>query len=230
MRLGFAMGLVAVFLSVTASVWAGPLERRGDFWERYAPTADISGSPVLGLVAIRAGETLPSGIAAAIPASWEEQMVCARMVSSDGRYGSYSAFWVPLGWRGEIAELEIPTEHLAELNALDEMELGVAVSLNDCAEQPEMLRIVPAAWGSTGLGAELRLLINSFRADEAYLYFASENLDVDCEPVSTDARTAFDMVCPIPSALTGAGTVEVELNRVRRGAIMGSVYFTVELP
>lgn len=230
MRLSFAMGLVAVFLSGTVPVWAEPLEIRGDLWERYAPSADISGSPVLGLVAIRAGEMAPSGIVAAIPASWEGQTVCARMVSSDGRYDAYRAFGVPAGWEGGVAELDIPTQHLTQLNALDEMELGVAVSMDDCAEQPETLRIVPAAWGSTGLGGELRLLINSFRADEAYLYFSSHNLDVDCAPVATEARTAFDMVCPIPSELAGAGTVEAELNRVRRGAVMGSVYFTVDLP
>lgn len=232
MRRGFAMGIIAVFtLAGSLAGRAEPLEIRGELRERYAPSADISGSPVLGLVALRAGEAAASRIVAQVPGSWAAQIVCARMVSSDGRYDASRPFGVPADWQGGIAELDIPTRYLAELDALDELELGVAVSMDDCSGQPDGLRIVPAVWGSTEMVPEIRLLINSFRADEAYLYIAARNADIACDPVATEARTAFDMVCPLPQDLLAEGGVlEVELNRVRRGAMMGSTYFTIELP
>jgi len=208
-----------------------PLEVRGNLSERYAPSADISGSPVLGVLALRAGGGAGNSIVAQIPASWAGQVVCARMVSSDGRYDGNRPFGVPLDWRGGLAQLDIPTQFGPQLDALDEMELGVSVSMEDCAAAPGEQHMVPAAWGSTALGAEILVLVNSFRADEAYLYISSQGADIACEPARIEARTAFDMICPLPPKLVEAGgQLDVELNRIRRGTMMGSDYFTIDLP
>ncbi|WIY52338.1 hypothetical protein O9Z70_12830 [Devosia sp. YIM 151766] len=227
------MALVAVSLlgGANAAMAQGTaLEERGELRERYAPSADISGSAVIGLVAARAGPAVPNAIIASIPAGWAGQDICARMVSSDGRYDATRPFFVPAAWPAGLARLDIPTRFEAQLNALEEVALGVAVSLGDCDQANEERQFVPAAWGSAALGETLLLLVNSFRADEAYLYFPESGADVDCAPAAIEARTAFDMVCPLPAELVAQGGAQAaELNRVRRGTMMGSDYFTIDL-
>ena len=216
--------------ALAAPAVAAPLEGRAALVERYAPAADISGAPLVGLVAGRSGAVLPQTVTARIPGAWAGETLCVRLVSSDGRYSAFRPFDVPADWQTELAQLAIPTQFESQLNQLQPEELGILVSLDDCSGGAAGERIVPATWSGDGLAPGAVLLVNSFRADEAYLFDAASGSDVSCAPLAVATRTAFDTACPLPEAWTGgSGVLELELNRVRRGSMMGSDYFAIDL-
>lgn len=201
----------------------------GELVESYAPVAEISGTPIVGLVS--AGEPSQSNvIAARVPAPWAGANVCARMVSSDGRYEATRSFSVPADWQGGIAALDFPTRFGAEISALEDMELGVSVTEGGCDGPEGEAVMIPAAWSSKDLGTQAVLLVNSFRADETYILVSQLGLDITCEPLSSEKRTAFDAMCRLPESLVESGQrVQLELNRIRRGSLMAGELFVIDM-
>jgi hypothetical protein len=233
MRVGLAMaGLVGAVMALgqDAAAQEAALPPAGDLFERYAPMADISGTPVMGLVAPAATASAEQSITARVPSSWAGQTICAQMVSSDGRYDAQRSFAVPADWESGPAKLPFPTRYEAELGGRAVTELGVVVSLGDCSSEPAVDEIVPAAWRSEGLGGSVLLLVNSFRADETYIIVGALGLDIGCVPLDSEQRTAFDTMCPLPATLLEEhDRLEVELNRIRRGTLMGADLFAIDL-
>lgn len=228
MRRAFAMAVIVLSSTGAGAAQDAGVSPVGDLVESYAPAAEVSGTPIVGLVS--AGTPSPSNvIAARVPTPWAGTTLCARMVSSDGRYEAERSYSVPAGWQGGLATMDFPTRFGAEIAALAEAELGVRVTAGSC-EGPEVEAvIIPAAWSSTGLGSGAVLLVNSFRADETYILAGQLGLDITCEPLSSERRTAFDVMCPLPASLFESGVrVELELNRIRRGSLMAGELFVID--
>lgn len=224
------LGLGMALASAGAQAQEGSLPPFGELSERYAPTADISGTPVVGLVS--AGAAVPDrhAITARVPAAWAGKVICAKMVSSDGRYDAERSFRVPEAWRSGLATLDFPTRFGAELNALGQGELGVMVIAGSCTEPAAAMEVVPAAWSSAELAETGTLLVNSFRAEETYVLIGALGLDIACVPLASEKRTAFDTECALPAEIFRQGErIEVELNRIRRGALMGGEVFAIDL-
>lgn len=228
MRSAFAMVVVCLCATGLACAQDAIVSPVGELVESYAPAAEISGTPIVGLVS--AGPANNSNvIATRVPAPWAGTTLCARMVSSDGRYEATRSFSVPEGWQGGIATMDFPTRFGTEISALTEMELGVSVTAGSCDEPADEAVMVPAAWNSAGLGTGAVLLVNSFRADETYILVNALGLDITCEPLSSEKRTAFDAMCPLPASLFESGErVELELNRIRRGSLMAGELFVID--
>lgn len=224
------LGLGMALASAGALAQDDSLPPFGELSERYAPTADISGTPVVGLVS--SGGAAPSrhAITAHVPSAWAGTVICAKMVSSDGRYDAERSFRVPEEWRSGLATLDFPTRFGAEINALGKGELGVMVTAGSCMEPASPMEMVPAAWSSVDLAETGTLLVNSFRADETYLLIGALGLDIGCMPLQSEKRTAFDTQCELPAEVFMQGDrIEVELNRIRRGALMGGEVFAIDL-
>lgn len=217
MRRWKAIVLAGATIAVASSAIAQelPLSGSADFYERYEAAAQITGTPVVGLVALGAGAA-PAALQAAIPKDWQGE-VCARLVSSDGRYEARGQYTLPSDWSGGATTLSYPTGYDKQLAALAPQSMAVLVSLGACEGQ--ITDVAIAGWKSATEGSGALLMVNSFRADETYIILPS-GADIGCMPVETVQRTAFDVTCAIPAeALVAGEPVEIELNRVRRGAI-----------
>lgn len=228
MQRTFAMavvGLCAIGQVIGQEMNVSPI---GDLVESYAPAAEISGTPIVGLVS--AGPAGQSNvITTRLPEQWAGTTLCARMVSSDGRYEAARPYGVPSGWQGGVATMDFPTRFGTEIAALTTLELGVSVTAGACDEPAGEAVMVPAAWSSVGLGSDAVLLVNSFRADEIYVLASEMGLDITCEPLSSEKRTAFDAMCPLPARLFESGErVRLELNRIRRGSLMAGELFIID--
>lgn len=225
------LAMMIVLLAMTpVMAQDGAVLASGALVERYAPAAEISGTPLVGLVA--AGQVDPAlrRIMARIPADWVGETVCARMVSSDGRYEAEREYSVPAGWQSGLANLDFPTRYGEQLAEFGAQELGVLVTRGSCGNQADERQIVPAGWNLTNQSDSAALMVNSFRADETYLIVAALGLDISCQPVASSRRTAFDTICPLPASLLDAsGLVSVELNRIRRGVMMPGDLFSIDL-
>mgnify|MGYP001083966898 CR=1 FL=1 len=53
---------------------------------------------------------------------------------------------------------------------------------------------MPATWSGEDMEPGAMLLVNSFRADETYLFDAATGVDVTCTPLAVPTRTGFDTV------------------------------------
>lgn len=228
MRCAFAMASVVLLAVTPAGGQDAGVSPLSDLVESLAPAAEISGTPVIGIVS---PGTRGQGnvIVARIPAAWAGAAVCARVVSSDGRYEALRSFSVRPDWPGGLATMDFPTRFGAELAEFADVELGIGVAAGRCDSPETTLTIVPAAWNSADLGSGGLLLVNSFRAEETYLLAGQLSLDITCQPLDSSKRTAFDSMCPLPQSLFESGLlVEVELNRIRRGSLMLGEVFVID--
>lgn len=202
-----------------------------DLVERYAPAAQISGTPVMGLSL--AGMLNPSAgrITAFVPARWQEQVFCVRVVSSDGRYLAQREYRAPAQWQSGLVSLEFPTRSSSRLSHTGAQDIGVTLWVGSCEDTPAALRIAPAIWNNAeAISGGGELLVNSFRAQETYLIVGERRERIACSFLAHERRTAFDTSCTLPEGLLEPGqTLEVELNRIRRGQIVPGETFTIDL-
>jgi hypothetical protein len=237
MRRTIATGIVTVLamLAPSAGAWAQSVTAAGALTERYEPAARISGTPLVGVVplagaasAVVAGGT--GTLSGFIPKDWGGGVACARLVSIDGRYEAHQQYAVPADWPGGMAALAFPTRYREILDGLAPDRLAVLIRAAPCdAEGPAAPDVAVAAggWNAPDAPAGVQLLINSFRADETYLILA-DGTEVDCVPLAAAQRTAFDVTCTIAAAAFGSeGQLDIELDRVREGAISPPISFTI---
>lgn len=202
-----------------------------DLVERYAPAAQISGTPVMGLALAGALDPSAGQITAFVPAQWQEQVFCARVVSSDGRYLAQREYRAPAQWQSRLVSLEFPTRSSSQLPHIGGEDIGVTLWVGSCESAPAALHIAPAIWNKAEAIADGgELLINSFRSQETYLYVRERGEKIACSFLAHERRTAFDTSCKLPAALLAPGqTLEIELNRIRRGQIVPGEVFVIDL-
>ena len=204
----------------------------GDMVERYAPAAQISGTAIMGLSLAGTLDPSRGQITAFVPAHWQDQIFCARVVSADGRYLAQREYRTPAQWQSRLVALEFPTRSSAQLSHLSSLDIGITLRTGGCETMPRALRVAPAIWNhAQAIGEGGELLVNSFRAQETYLVVKDDGTRrIDCAFLPHERRTAFDASCVLPPDLLAAGrTLEVELNRIRRGQILPSDTFTIDL-
>ena len=109
--------------------------------------------------------------------------------------------------------LPFPSAYQDLLATLDPNDLAVSISNGECASSPGEKAV--AIWNEATATTELSLLVNSFRADEVFIYLGDDPKAIRCEPMNDRAMSAFDSVCALP--LKQNGMVAVTLYRISNG-------------
>jgi len=185
------------------------------FNEVLRDTAQISGVIVAGV--LRYGAAPAEGdqivLSADLPSSWSGDSICARVLSADGRYEATNEYSLSQDWGGGVTRLPFPTQHGDTLARLPSEALAIQISSGDCHTQSQDTAV--ALWNPQDTPAVAQLLMNSFRADEVFMYLNDYPNVVRCNPLDSASMTAFDYVCSLPDGVFGE--VEVTLYRVSGG-------------
>ncbi|MDF2142932.1 hypothetical protein [Paenirhodobacter sp. CAU 1674] len=179
---------------------------------------EISGARLVGFLAAPSGR--PEGdaveVAAAIPADWQGQPLCLKIVSADGLYESRNAYAVAPDWVGGRADLSYPSTHEKEALAYPGSQIAGLVSLGDCRQS--LGQVAPIFWGRN-VETGFAVLLNTARSDETFLTFPDQPdlEDVTCEATRSELRTAFDTRCDLPPGVVAMGTIEAVVVSFKNG-------------
>lgn len=189
------------------------------FNERVQPSAEISGSVILGLVAQGNPTTPRPSLSAWIPVDWAGTEICARVRTIDGLYEADLEVDVGADWAGGILPLPFPTDETERLRDMMPGSVAVYVRHQGCRanEGPGSV----AYWNvGADEGEPLLLLVNAFRADEVYVYAAGQEAQppLSCTKAEGEALSAFDTICTIPRDRLESGTTELQVYRLRDAA------------
>ncbi len=143
-------------------------------------------------------------VLAAIPPAARAGGVCLRVVTSDGLYQGRVAY-DPVGPGAEPVALLPYETSTAQVFAYAEPD--VAALAFPCAPGGALTRIGVATWAADDaapLSGTAELLINSFRADQAFVALG-DGPQFDCVKLTDGSRAAFDFRCAIPVDLLAEG-------------------------
>ncbi|MEM9013356.1 MAG: hypothetical protein AAGE18_19215 [Pseudomonadota bacterium] len=203
-----------------------------DFGETLHPNAQISGGHLIGLVAGNVLATAAEVAAEAplievnVPSGWQGE-VCISMLSADGLYEARNQYTLDAGQTGARVPVAYEGEHDDLLSALEPVEIGVLLAQGGCGTGPATT-YAPAFWRGQGIeGDQVSLLINSRRAEQAFLFVDQQ--PVACRALEHENRTAYDMACVVDAAALGAGPKDVQLWSYRNGQAQPPVPLTVEI-
>lgn len=156
-------------------------------------------------------------ILAAIPPKRREEGVCVQVTTEDGRYKGDARYRDTGVATSALTILPyVPTED--DLGAYPDG--NIAVMAFPCSDSAQISEVAVTSWQSDavdGLGDTANLLVNSFRADAAFLLIDGAT-EVECNPIGVGERAAFDFSCPLRIADIGRG-VRVSLFRVRGASL-----------
>lgn len=203
-------------LAAGADAQTPDVELVGELTEELGNAAKISAARVVVGVALQGIETdrRPT-VKAVFPREWAGDFACARWLTSDALYWAYGTYRLTETWKGEVAaDVHYPTGKADAVGALSAEQMAVGITRGDCAT--ESLEFVPALWNATYSEAmqTLYVLVNSRGADEVYV-LGKDSIDVTCVAVR-EGSVGFDRICPV-AVQAQDGTLELEVNRVRRG-------------
>lgn len=162
-------------------------------------------------------EAVSGLILAAIPPAMRGEEICVRVTTEDGRYTGIARY------RDKgvaTSAMTILPYAPAKAGLGDYSDDSVAVLAFPCSEAARLTDLAVTSWRSNeaGLrGESVNLLINSFRADEAFLVVDNAK-EIDCVALDAGERAAFDFSCPLAVSDIRQGA-RVALFRVR-GASM----------
>ncbi|QUJ76966.1 hypothetical protein KDD17_02635 [Sulfitobacter albidus] len=189
--------------------------RSNPFNEVLRDAAQISGVIVAGV--LRHGTAPVNGdtvtLTANLPPEWSGSRICARVLSADGRYEATNEYDLSQEWSGGVTGLPFPTRHGAALADLPPQGLAIQISAGDCMSQLSDTTV--ALWNPDGEIGEAQILINSFRADEVFMYLDTYPDAIRCNALEAGGMAAFDHACILPDDVSGS--VEVTLYRVSGG-------------
>lgn len=218
----------------------GQVILRPEFAEERHRDAEISGARIMGFSRAQkvSDRSARIGVSAAIPRAWAGSVVCLRVTSVDSLYESRNAYTVNADWSGGRAELDYPTEMVTLLRSLLPQGITALLTKGECSGT----ELTVSGDGQAGFEATEvtiggpseqppALYLNTFRADETFMWFEGTGLDdVTCEPVAAAVRTAYDTVCPLPRELVGAGAVSASVMSFDDGEMGRPLQITVHLP
>lgn len=160
----------------------------------------ISGARIVGIM--RAGEDRwrnKPEFRVRIPADWQSDTVCLRLVSSDALYTASANYDVAQDKAAKTVRLEFESakqqfwDSLAANPSSDSV--AALVTLGACDTLGELRPAIPVEIAAPAGQATVTVYLNTFRADAAFVVWGDEELD--CEPVQAPVRTAFDMKCTL---------------------------------
>ena len=138
--------------------------------ESYGEAANISaGAVIVGILAIGPEATKTPSLSAFVPSGWDR--LCVRLLSNDGRYVAHVEYRSDGDWQGEgAAPLGFATRYPEVLKAATAKRMAVLVLGGACDAVDPPVAI--GGWNIDPLAkpAEIVLLVNSFRADETYVF------------------------------------------------------------
>ena len=207
--------------SIVAQELQAPLP---DFKEDLRPDAHISGTMVVGLQRLGPAAGKPV-VRAHIPAAWRGHDVCLNVWSANGLYNAQGSYPVSENLTGAILPMEFPTKYNDFLAELDHDEMAALTGLGSCDEEPTSFVITD--WN--GKSGEPFLTLNSFRADDVFVYVGDDPEPVTCEPVAAEIRTAYDVKCPL-DLRDKSGEVPLEIYRYTNNQAAPPTLVTVFLP
>ncbi|MEX0277384.1 MAG: hypothetical protein AB3N19_07680 [Ruegeria sp.] len=188
--------------------------------EEMLPEPRVTAEAVfVGLVWPRLQGTAAStgSILAAIPPEMRVNDVCVRVTTEDGRYsgdaryrdtGVATSAMTILPYASTEGDLSIYADST------------VAVMAFECSDSARIAEIAVTSWRSDaaeGLGDTANLLVNSFRADAAFLLIDGAT-EIECVPVAGGERAVFDFSCPLEIAEIQSGA-RVSLFRERGASL-----------
>lgn len=188
----------------------------GDFNEEFRESAQVSGSIVVGVLTAGLQEGTGSLVSARVPSDWDGGDVCVAVISADGLYNARNAYQIGKEWAGKNAEIEHDTAYKTELRDLPPEKVAVRVWSGGCTN--EQIEYTPAFWNALPSSqiTKLTLLVNSFRADEVFLYPSPDTADpIVCDRIDDAGHTAFDARCVIPSEHLSVSVMDIELLNIR---------------
>lgn len=201
-----------------------------DLAEVLHKSAQISGVRLVGAALKPLAQAENLYWSAHLPSAWAGQDLCVSMLTSDGLYEARNTYRISDTWGGGAITVEYPTRYQRKIFDLAEDEFGIMASLGSC-DQNKTDAVLPVTWrGSAPENRIVRLFINSFRADEVYLFVGDDPAaePVLCQPPKAQFTTAFDFLCEFGLA-PGDGPVAIEINRVSSGQILPPEYVTLLL-
>lgn len=220
LRCGIGMGaaLLSAALAAAQEPRAIPPDQPLADTEWVGRAARISGDVLAGAIFAAAPSQEPPALFARVPLDWAGTRLCVRVVTLDGLYEAERGYTVPPDWPGGRAQFLYPTDYRDRL-AGSYLETGVTITRAACDEESPVHLV--AYWNDAGTATaeEILLLVNSFRADEVYLFVGDDPAApaIDCAVVEAEQRTSFDFRCSIPLDQARGGEFTVELNRLRSG-------------
>lgn len=181
--------------------------------EFFREGADISGAVVLGVQSQAAPSRGPHLISH-LPQAWSGETACINIVAADGRYEAYGNYLVPAVWKGGPAVLDFDTAYAELWRAIPHDGVGAMISRGACGQGgAEDLSVV---WWDTPQSKAVDIIINSFNADEVFIYVGESQTPIMCKRLALTSTIAYDRKCAIsPSDHTGP--TKVEIYRVNGG-------------
>ena len=173
----------------------------------------------VGLIWPRLQGAKPStgSILAAIPPEMRINDVCVRVTTEDGRYTGDARYRNTGVATSAMTILPyVSTED--DLSAYADN--TVAVIAFQCSDNAQIAELAVTSWRNDtaeGLGNTANLLVNSFRADAAFLLVDGAK-EIECVAMAGGERAAFDFSCPLSIADIQGG-VRVSLFRVRGASL-----------
>jgi hypothetical protein len=197
------------------------------FNEVLREAAQVSGARLVGLTATGVNRTRVD-VSAMIPSDWKGQPVCLKVVSADGLYESLNAYTISKDWVGGVTDLPYPSKTPKKVSRIPGELISGILLKGDCASRSK--EAAPVFWGK-GQHGSLRVLLNTARADEAFLTFPDypEQPDVLCEAMTVSARNAFDTACIISSDLASIDRLEAVAISFKNGEMGQEERITLRL-
>ncbi|WP_425037418.1 hypothetical protein [Primorskyibacter sp. S187A] len=218
--------LAAGAIGLASAVCAEDLQLATDpFNETVSDTALIAGQFIAGLQ-FSSAPSEELALQAYIPAAWQSEILCARVITVEGQYLAANEYTVPASWAGGMTGVPYPKSTLnAALAGRPRDSVSVRLSRGAC--ETRVTDVALTVWGEAQSAPGL--LVNGFQAEQVYLYLGDSITPIACEPAPLETRIAYDTLCPLPPD-TSSGPVDVSLLRIVDGEAAPREEITLWLP
>jgi hypothetical protein len=191
-----------------------PCKNKGEecFTEVFRREAVISsGGRVVGIVADADPSDHFPELRVAVPDDWKGDDICISLTSADGLYESRNTFTVPAALVSQIAPVDYTmTRHTADLARVSREQMAVLASRGGCDSRRQLYAVAFWSTAPPRMPANVRILVNSFRADRVELYTAAGKA-FRCERISGLGQTTFDARCEVELKALHPGRNELEI-------------------
>ena len=183
-----------------------------DFKENFREEATISGALFAGIQRF-GGQFNPTEdvVSVEVPASWGGGFACLRVTTANGLYDSLWDYQIPENTT--ILPLKFPTSHGQFLAARPVGGVAALITQGLCSSPPGDNAIV--RWSADD-STPVVLFLNAFRADRVFVYIGSDPTPIECAPLTTDVRTAYDVQCDL-GTLVSKEPVVLEILSISNG-------------
>lgn len=228
------VGAVAAAMVVSAVAQANEplrLDSAAPFNERYADTAQVGGTRLVGLMYVPASGALTfAGLKVILPAT-AGTTLCLDVTTRDARYTASNPYAVPQTGGWTVAQPVFATRYQAELSTYSSEDAAVVASLAaDCAADQDRTYVVAAIGAET---AQLIVKVNSFGLKTRARLLAEDG-SVLSEAVCTEppggSLVAYDQDCRLAVPADPAATsMQLELTRRKQTGGLQTETFKIAL-